>query len=254
MKKVLGVIIIIIAIAPLLLGIFSTFSQISKFSESLVENGATDTILGGGIVLLLYFGLSIIFFLIGLKLFRRGKIQNETSFEQTEEFKIYYKNSFFDMYQAAIYILVHSKQFIIFLSIIILVSSYLIYSNTYDSYSSIYNNILRILFVEFLIITLMFLVMLITNYFRFLPQFNKILYLENQIIVSNEGIYTKSSIATSQITWSGLYQIKQSKKYMYFYTTHMRALVIPKRIFNTPDDSIIFYTFILKHWEKENKL
>ena len=71
---------------------------------------------------------------------------------------------------------------------------------------------------------------------------------ECKIQVTENGLIVESSVARSDIKWSGINSIKQTNKFILIYLTKRMAFVVPKRVFASETDANNFFSYIKDLW------
>lgn len=254
MKKILGIMLIIVSIAPFATGILGIYNCFVNFSEESAENGIFVTLIGDGITILLFFSIGFLFVWLGLKLIKKKiKIDYESN-EKISQIEIIYKVKFIDVYKATLYIQTHSTTLNVWMGIVIAFIFIIIYRNLYEANDTLKDIIIEGLLLVFVIVALITVFMLIFSLFLYNPKKNKNIFTRVKTIANSKGISEETSSANNNYDWLGILKIRMVKNYIYAYISQNSAIVIPKHAFKTTDDFLIFYSYILYHWEKANKL
>ena len=77
---------------------------------------------------------------------------------------------------------------------------------------------------------------------------------ECKLSVSENGVISESSIGRSEIKWSGIVKIRQSRNYILFYFSERAALLIPKRVFVNRADAEKFFNYSYQIWERAKNI
>jgi hypothetical protein len=73
---------------------------------------------------------------------------------------------------------------------------------------------------------------------------------DNKLTLSETSILSESGIGRSEIKWSGIKKIKQSKRYILLYISDQAALIVPKRSFTNAEEVDTFYAYSLQQMKK----
>lgn len=73
---------------------------------------------------------------------------------------------------------------------------------------------------------------------------------ECKLLVSENGVISETTIGRSEIKWSGIVKIRQSRNYILFYFSERAALVLPKRVFVNRADAEEFFNYSYQIWER----
>jgi hypothetical protein len=65
----------------------------------------------------------------------------------------------------------------------------------------------------------------------------------HRIVLGEDGLKESTAVGESRTSWAGVDRIEQNQDYIFIYTSHAAAHVIPKRAFSSPRDADAFYGF-----------
>jgi hypothetical protein len=74
---------------------------------------------------------------------------------------------------------------------------------------------------------------------------NQAVFGHHTITLSEAGIHTKSPGSESDLEWSTIQKVLQSKSHIFLYISAINALVIPKKAFPTEQSQQSFLDFVL---------
>ena len=75
-----------------------------------------------------------------------------------------------------------------------------------------------------------------------------------KLSVSDDSVVSESAIGRSEIKWSGIVKIHQSKDYILVYISERAAVIIPKRSFANKADADKFFSYSRQLWENAKKV
>jgi len=75
---------------------------------------------------------------------------------------------------------------------------------------------------------------------------------ECKVQASDNGLIVETSIARSEIKWTGIEAIKQNKSLILIYVTKRMAYLVPRRVFANKADANKFFTDVTQHWQSRN--
>ena len=117
------------------------------------------------------------------------------------------------------------------------------------------------IFAVFIVISVIIYGIFYCIFHQFLTKYNKIELVDpngstlkpNQIILNDAGIFQKSKIHSSHMTWEGVLKIENNKTMFLFYIDNLQAYIIPKRIFDTDEEATIFLQQAEEFWQAAKK-
>ena len=72
---------------------------------------------------------------------------------------------------------------------------------------------------------------------------------EKKMVVSEAGLISETELGRSELQWSAIVNIRQTKKYILIMLSGRGAMVVPKRYFDSQAQAEKFYTYLHQRWE-----
>ncbi len=73
---------------------------------------------------------------------------------------------------------------------------------------------------------------------------------EKRVEISETGVISKTEMGRSEMKWSAIENIRQTKKYILIYISDRAAMLIPKRYFDNQAQAEEFYSYLNQRREK----
>ena len=162
--------------------------------------------------------------------------------------EIRYKNTLADLFKFTAY---HLSKSLIF-KILIPVTAFLIIQPAYQVWHKMHVPLVFILIPIAMNIVVFMVIMSIAIGFAlvasYLPRLNKTLLTEHKLVASEAGLIEETEFNRTESKWKGILQIRQSRDYIFIYTSQNAAHVVPKRAFSDPMQEAAFFEAI-KRWQ-----
>ncbi len=157
--------------------------------------------------------------------------------------EITYKNSYKDLFVFNFLHNIKNPLSIFFMSIIFTGLSWPIISMLVeDGFTT--KDLFVLLIIESFIILALLLFWLIIILLTVSAKKNKNVMATRTIKFEDAGISMSHEYGNSNFTWEMIQKFNQSRKYFFIYTSQHAAYVIPKRIFDTKENSENFRTYL----------
>lgn len=86
--------------------------------------------------------------------------------------------------------------------------------------------------------------------FDLLPKRNKILYLPRTLVLEDSGIVEETSEGRTEVRWSSVYKVRQTRRFILIYFSEYMLHVVPKRAFSNAAEAEGFYRFAYEAWQR----
>ncbi len=167
--------------------------------------------------------------------------------------KIKFGNHFIDIVWFSFYQMPRMRSTQIMLGILLLVVGYTSGDIVSQASLSLFGKV-----VVFIVVVLsLFLALIMINFlslaFTHLVSSHSRLLVrsEKRMEISESGMIAETEMGRSEMNWSGIEKIHQTRKYILIYISDKAAIVIPKRCFDSQVQAENFYSYLHQCWEKK---
>jgi hypothetical protein len=79
---------------------------------------------------------------------------------------------------------------------------------------------------------------------------NKAIWGEHRLTISEDELFEKTAVGETHLRWNGVERVAESDGYIFIYSSTTSAFVIPKKFFETREQTQAFYQTAKKYFEK----
>jgi hypothetical protein len=165
--------------------------------------------------------------------------------------EVIYRNRFRDLVWFDFYLKPRTRSSqILYILLFILLGYNLFEVLKYTHLSLLTNTIVFILLVAAFLLVMIILEFIYLVFLQIVSSHQRLqVKHDSKVSVLDSGVVTESAIGRSEIKWSGIVNIQQSKNYILFFLSERAACLIPKRAFANKADADKFFAYACQLWE-----